>query len=194
MKNTFFDSIAKEYDYWKNRNKRYYNKLKVILRNKIPSDSSILDFGCGTGDLLAYLNPVDGIGYDPSPKMIKISQYKYPSLNWSNCIPTRQFDIVYSVDVIEHVNDLSTYLLEMKGCLKTSGKLILIFANPYWEPILLLLEKLRLKMSEGSHHRFSNRTVKQHLTQNGLQISQLEYFMPQLKKIGLIEVWTIFIS
>jgi len=191
MTNSYFDSVANEYDYWKNKNKWYYNKIKAILASKIPINSSILDFGCGTGDLLAYLNPEDGFGYDPSSKMIRRARSKYPSLNWSDRIPSTRYEIVYSVDVIEHVNDLDTYLLEMKSCLSLSGTLFLIFVNPYWEPLLLILEKLKLKMPEGPHHRFLNRTIKKYLKKNGLKLIQLEYHMPKLKKIGLIEVWTI---
>lgn len=191
MNNAHFDLIAERYDYWKNKNTRYYNKLKTILKKKITSNFSILDFGCGTGDLLTFLNPENGIGYDSSSEMIKICRLKYPSLTWTTHIPMRQFDFVYSVDVLEHVKDLDTYFLEMKGCLKPDGTLILIFANPHWEPFLLLLEKLKLKMPEGPHQRFSNRTVMAHLKKNDLNLIQLEYFMPNLKKIGLIEVWTL---
>jgi ubiquinone/menaquinone biosynthesis C-methylase UbiE len=191
MNKTYFDSIAKEYDWWKSRNKRYYDKLKTILHGRILSSSSVIDFGCGTGDLLAYLNPDDGIGYDPSSEMIRIARSKYPSLNWSDCIPSRQFDVVYSVDVIQAVTDLDAYIIGMKRCLRFGGILLLIFANPIYEPLLLLMEKVRLKMPEGPHYRFPNRTVKNHLLKNGLKPIQLEYQYPRLKKIGLIEVWTI---
>ncbi len=105
METDHFDSIAEKYDYWKNRNSRYYNKLKRILTQKISSKGNALDFGCGTGDLLANLNLKDGIGYDPSAEMIKICTKKYPNLEWTNHIPSKKFAAVYSVDVIEHVRN-----------------------------------------------------------------------------------------
>ncbi len=191
MTETHFDLIAKEYDWWKKRNTRYYNKLKDILRERIPSTFSIIDFGCGTGDLLSHLNPADGVGYDPSSEMIDIARSKYPTLNWSNYIPSRQFDIVYSVDVIQAITDLDTYIIEMKRCLKEGGILILIFANPIYEPLFLLFEKVKLKMPEGPHYRFPNKIVKNHLQKNDLKVIQLEYHYPRLNKIGLIEVWTL---
>ncbi len=192
MTTDYFDVIAEDYDYWKNRNRRYYTILKRILSQKISSKWSVLDFGCGTGDLLAHLSPKDGIGYDPSSEMVELCRHKYPSLQWSNNIPHKKFDAVYSVDVLEHVRNLDIYIQEMKSCLKPNGTLILIFANPYWEPLLILLEKLKLKMPEGPHIRLSNKTVKQHLERNGMQVSHIDYEMPAIKKLGLIEIWTIY--
>ena len=192
METDHFDSIAEEYDYWKNRNSRYYNILKRILTRKISSEWFVIDFGCGTGDLLAHLNLKYGVGYDPSSEMIEICKKKYPNLEWTNHISPKKFDAVYSVDVIEHVRSLDIYFQEMKSCLKPNGILILIFANSYWEPLLILLEKLKLKMPEGPHTRPSHKKIKGRLERNGMHVAQIEYAMPAIKKLGLIETWTVY--
>lgn len=187
----YFNSIASDYDYWKKKNKRYTNTHIKILNEIIYGNKTVLDFGCGTGTLLSNIKTSNKVGYDPSEEMIRIANQKFPNIQWFSEIPNGVFDIVFSVDVIEHVNNLSNYLLELKKKLDKKGKLYLIFANPLWEPILLLMEKLKMKMKEGHHHRFFNRTIKKELKKIGLKQEKIKYFFPKLIKIGLIEVWCI---
>lgn len=87
-----FNTIAKDYDYWKNKNKKYYNKLNSILSTEIPDTSKVLDFGCGTGTLLNNLPARLKVGYDPSIEMIGHAREKFPEVNWINKIPKNKFD------------------------------------------------------------------------------------------------------
>ena len=85
-----FNDIAEEYDYFKKRNKFYYDNLKSLLKKIIPTNKIVLEIGCGTGDLLAYLKPKKGYGYDISGEMIKIAKSKYGSkknLRFSTNLP-----------------------------------------------------------------------------------------------------------
>lgn len=168
-----------------------YNKLNSILTSEIPNTSNVLDFGCGTGTLLAHLQAGSKVGYDPSKEMIKLAREKYPEISFVNKLPDQKFDFIYSVDVIEHVEDLNKFLDQLENTLDDNGTIILIFANPFWEPFLLLMEKLKLKMPEGKHHRFLNGTVKKELTKVGLKDNKIDYYMPSIRKVGLIEVWNI---
>ena len=79
MKNaeTHFDEIAREYDFWKNKNGYYYRNLIALYRSLIPSQSSVLEIGCGTGDILVQLEPREGKGIDLSHEMIVIAQKKH---------------------------------------------------------------------------------------------------------------------
>jgi hypothetical protein len=56
----FMDRIAPERDRWIRLNRSYYEDLTKLLRHSIPSDSSILEIGCGTGFLLNELTPTGG--------------------------------------------------------------------------------------------------------------------------------------
>jgi len=52
-----FDGIASEYDYWKKKNAYYHSTIKAFLGKIIPKESHVLEIGCGTGEILAYLRP-----------------------------------------------------------------------------------------------------------------------------------------
>src|SRR5262245_51968551 len=59
-----WDSLASGYDDLKQRNDAYYGALKACFDRAVPPvmRGSILDVGCGTGQVLAMLRPGRGVG------------------------------------------------------------------------------------------------------------------------------------
>ncbi len=75
-------------------------------------------------------------------------------------------------------------------------KLILYMANPTWEPLLLLLEKLKLKMPEGQHQRISEQEILVLFKKNHLQVLRKQVYLPHtpllfLQQFSLMYVYII---
>ncbi len=172
-----FNSIAKDYDYYKKKNSYYYSQLKKILEDIIPPGRKVLEIGCGTGDLLCSVKPMDGLGIDISEEMVKIACQKYrnkSNLHFStkklSSFMNNKFEYVFMSDVIEHL-EKPEYLLEEVSMILGKGSIFVItMANPIWEPVLLLAEKLKLKMPEGKHYRYGYRKIKKILNKYGLEV------------------------
>jgi len=62
----YFDEVAPQRDAWKRRNPYYYQELESLCRFFIPPDRTVLEIGCGTGDLLGAVRPRRGLGIDLS--------------------------------------------------------------------------------------------------------------------------------
>jgi ubiquinone/menaquinone biosynthesis C-methylase UbiE len=78
----YFDDIASRRDYWKQKNRYYYDYVENnLLPFLIPPGRRVLEVGCGTGDLLAQLKPSMGLGIDISEKMVQIARQKYRNNN-----------------------------------------------------------------------------------------------------------------
>lgn len=207
-----FDSIAQDYDYFKNKNWYYYKNLKKIYKELIPEHSKVLEIGCGTGDLIAELNCTKGVGIDISHKMIEIAQKKHPKLTFKTCtIETYkrpfEFDYIFLADVIEHLEDIPTTIEALSRLSSPQTKIIFTYANPLWEPLLMLFEKLKMKMPEGPHYRIPFFKLKRILKKYGLITIQREwrllvpayipfvsaffnaffYKIPIMKKLGELE-------
>src|SRR6187401_2944008 len=61
------------------RSRRYFHDyLARVLRARIPAGQSILDLGCGSGDLLASLQPARGVGVDLSSTAIAAARAAHP--------------------------------------------------------------------------------------------------------------------
>ena len=63
----YFDSLAPKRDYWKNKNRYYYNYIeKGLIPFLVPVAKKVLEIGSGTGDLLVSLKPsLGGNRYKP---------------------------------------------------------------------------------------------------------------------------------
>jgi ubiquinone/menaquinone biosynthesis C-methylase UbiE len=61
-----YDSAARGgYSTW---SRYYHRRLEEVYRQNIPERSTILEVGCGKGDLLTALKPSMGVGIDLSPE------------------------------------------------------------------------------------------------------------------------------
>ena len=151
-----FDLIAPDYDRWKRRARRYYGALKSTLREVVPPGRRVLEVGCATGDILAALEPSEGVGLDISPAMIELATRKHPGMRFLVADIMRgpleeRFDYVVAADVAEHVPDVTRLMRAMGAMLSDGGRLVVVTANPAWSPVLHLAERLGLKMPEGDH-------------------------------------------
>lgn len=173
-----FDFIAPEYDEWKRRNSYYYFHLKKLYRELIGQKKTILDFGCGTGGILADLEPAQGVGIDISPEMTKLAKIKYsnqPNLYFTNLredprLRSIHFDFIISADVVEHLEDVLGSFRYIRSLCDKNTTLIVSMANPAWEPLLVILEKFKLKMPEGPHTRISFKELRDILKQADFKV------------------------
>lgn len=167
-----FDQLAPRYDRIKQKNAFYLESIKEALKERIPPRKRILDFGCGTGEILAFLQPSVGVGYDISGGMIKQAQLKFGSkknLRFTNSLnqvsgpfdsaQDKPFDFILMVDVVEHLASPEAVFESLVKFSDRSTKLIVSFVGSSWEPVLWLLERLGLKMPEGPHQRLSEGAV-----------------------------------
>lgn len=153
-----FNIIAKQYDYFKNKNWYYYQNLKKLYKELVPKNSSVLEIGCGTGDLISEMNTSRATGIDISTEMIKIAQEKHPGIEFlaitiENYSPNTPPQYIFLADVIEHLEDIPQTMQSLERISDQNTHVIFTYANPLWEPLLMLLEKLSLKMPEGPHYR-----------------------------------------
>ena len=153
----YFDSVARERKKWRKRGAYYHNELERYLQFLIPSNSSVLEIGCGTGELLAALNPSRGFGIDISPKMVEVAREKFPQLQFEigdleNLQIEEKFDYVVLVETIGHVDDIQLAFKELHKVCKPETRLIIVYYNYLWEPIIKFAEAIGLRMKQPLQH------------------------------------------
>lgn len=215
-----FNTIAHNYDHYKEKNWYYYKNLKNLFKELIAPHKKVLEVGCGTGDVLVALDLEQGVGIDISEELIKIAQTKHVAQSRvsflagdiKNYVPTlklQKFDYIFMSDVIEHLEDVPAMIKYISEIAESQAKLIISMANPLWEPLLLLLEKLKLKMPEGPHIRISGEKLEGILEAYGFKttakgqrlifpafvpyfsnvINKYFYHLPIFRKLGLLMFW-----
>ena len=54
---------------FRQRNRTYYADLERLHQLLVPPGLRVLEVGCGTGDLLAHLQPAHGVGIELDPEV-----------------------------------------------------------------------------------------------------------------------------
>ena len=168
--------------------------LKVIDNLNESRQSTILDVGCGGGAFLdaLYKRGFRKIyGFDSSVSGIAVAKKNFSHLmdnyfvhsaydeRLPNELP-RQFDIITSTEVIEHLYSPKTYLTNLRHWLKDDGYLII--STPYHGylknlGIALLggFDNHFNSIYDGEHIKFvSKRTINKLLADNGFQLVKFQ--------------------
>ena len=93
------------------RNSGYHELVENVYRFHVPAGESVLEIGCGTGDLLAALRPSRGVGVDLSHAMVDSAARRYPQLRFvhgSGEEPDlgETFDVIVLSDLVPYAYDL----------------------------------------------------------------------------------------
>ncbi|MDL2123377.1 MAG: bifunctional class I SAM-dependent methyltransferase/glycosyltransferase family 2 protein [Deltaproteobacteria bacterium] len=160
-----FDALADNRQYWINRNRYYYDEQKKYFRFLVSEGLSILELGCGTGELLNALKPKRGVGIDFSAKMMDIAKKKYSHLEfrlddieqingWGET-----FDILILADVVGHLMDLEETFRRLHIFCRADTRIIISYYNFLWEPILKMGEIMGLKMPQQYQNWLSSEDI-----------------------------------
>lgn len=132
--------------------KKWYAKVALFKGRRITKtilsyknkNSRLLDLGCGTGLALSIVGRVfhNSVGCDTEEKEVKAAKVLLKKLNLNipvikydgKRLPFKDncFDIVISIDVIEHASNPTLMLEEIRRVLEKDGILHITTANKLW--------------------------------------------------------------
>lgn len=113
--------------------KSYNLKHKHKLIKKSTQGTKVLDYGCGTGEFVRYLNSqnLNAIGFEPNPVAFKIASEKDENNFYSNSefLDNQKFDVITLWHVLEHIPNLFEELARLKNALNPNGNLFIAVPN-----------------------------------------------------------------
>ena len=176
----YFDSIASERKKWRVKGAYYHKELEKYLRYLIPFNSSVIEIGCGTGDLLAALNPKRGLGIDISHGMVEVARRQFPNLQFEvgdleYLQIEERFDYVVLVETIGHVDDIQLAFKEMHKVCKPETRVIIVYYNYLWEPVLKFAEAVGLRMKQPLQHWLPLEDISNLLYLNDFEVIKKGY-------------------
>ncbi len=138
-----YDHLAEAYG----RNRAVHPDVLTALieRGGVAEGSRVLEIGCGTGNYISAIASATGAvctGIDPSAEMLRRARAnpalpknrmaERPEVTFVRAgaedvpLADRQFDLVYSVDVIHHIEDRDAAAREAFRLLKPGGTLMIV--------------------------------------------------------------------
>jgi len=176
-------SRISEIEYESNKSLSVFNErntrlLNLFLNNLTQIDSTInlLDFGAGNAHISRtfknYLGDRSSIYcYEPN-HICQLLYEKYQLIHITNLKNiSKEIDLIYMIEVIEHLQDPISTLRELAGLLQKNGK---IFIST---PIGCRYEHLTNAYDTESHlHFFSEKSLNLALRKSGLETISYKYF------------------
>ena len=100
---------------FRQRNRTYYADLERLHQLLVPPGLRVLEVGCGTGDLLAHLQPAHGVGIELDPEVAAVARERHPELrilatNAETMTPqsigeTQPFDVILLPNTLNTLQD-----------------------------------------------------------------------------------------
>jgi SAM-dependent methyltransferase len=146
----------------------------------VPPGLRVLELGCGKGDLLASLGPVEGVGVDFSPAMIEQAQHRHPELRFvlTDAHDVAQlsgpFDVIVLSDLLHDVWDVQGLLSGLQHLQHPGTRIITNFYSRLWE--------LPLKAAEFA------RLARPVLQRNWLTVADVSNLM-RLSELRVVRSW-----
>jgi SAM-dependent methyltransferase len=127
----------------------YHRRLTDIYRNLVPPGTSVLELGCGRGDLLASLQPSRGVGVDFSPEMIRQARARHPRLEFVEADVHdlrlgETFDVVILSDIVNDLWDLQAVFERVAAHASPGTRVLLNLYSRVWGLPLAFAQALGL--------------------------------------------------
>ncbi len=143
------DAVAPDRRRWRERNGFFHEEDLRYLKFLVPPGLRVLEIGCGTGDLLAALQPSHGVGIDIAPGMIDLAKSSYGALEFRVGDAedpavlagiSGPFDAIIVVDTIGQMDDVQGFLEKLHPLCHRDTRLIIGYFSHLWLPLLKLAE------------------------------------------------------
>ncbi len=174
-----YDRYAAERDGWRQKNSAYYRAIERLVRFVVPAGASVLEIGCGTGDLLASLKPSRGVGVDVAPRLIDEARAKHPLLEFVVAdaetldapeLQGRTFDYVVLSDVVGQLYDVWSAFRALRRVCHPRTRIMVTYYNFVWEPLLKVGERIGQKMPIAQQNWLGMQDLENLLDLNHLEV------------------------
>lgn len=189
----YFNEIAPDWDVWRKKNNYFHKSIEKFICGHIVPHSSVLEIGCGAGDLLSKSKPSWGVGLNVSQTMNNIAMRRHPNLTFIT-VSVDQVEIPkgFSPDYIilnnmlDYVNDIWDLFSNIKKIIHSETIILIVTTNPLWSPLMRMGSSLKLRTPNSARNYITNQDISNVLRVLGIEIVSDELLLPCPKYIPLI--------
>lgn len=190
-----FEAVAYSLERWRRRNRYYYQDIEALCRFLIPQGSRVLEIGSGNGDLLAALGCGAGLGIDFSASMVALARERHPDLQFL-CqdaekleLGEQRFDYILLAGVVGYLADVRTVLEQLLPYCHHRTRVVILFHNYLWEPILRIGERIGERMPQPAQNWLSVADVRSLLAITGYTVVKQGRRLLVPRRVPLVSNW-----
>ncbi|NNM95255.1 MAG: glycosyltransferase [Bacteroidia bacterium] len=171
----YFEWVAKKHPGKRKAHSYYWNDITYFCNYFAHDDLSVLEVGCGQGELIGNIKGKRKTGIDFSPSMIELARKNFPGVDFhcldaENITIERQYDLILLSNVIGHLNDVQKVLTGLQKFCHPRTKIIITYYNYLWEPFLKFAEWLKLKTPTDRQNWLSMKDINNLLFLSGFDV------------------------
>ncbi len=170
-----FQSIAAGNVKYRRRFRYFWDSITDYCDSFIKSEDSIIEIGCGTGEMLNDLKGSRKLGVDFSPNMIAIAKGNFPNIEFVTKDAHQlgideQFDVVILSNLIGYLDDIQKVLQEVEKLCHSRTRIHITYYNQGWEFLLNVVEQLGLKRKTPRQNWISRSDLNNMLSISGIDV------------------------
>ncbi|MFI5149476.1 MAG: glycosyltransferase [Bacteroidia bacterium] len=146
----YFDKVALKQTGKRRRFSYYWKDIAVFTNYFSHEDDSVLEIGCGTGDLLASIKGKRKLGIDFSEEMVKDAHIRHPEIEFKQMAAEalaleEKFDLIVISNLVGYLDDVEAFLQQVKKVCHDQTRIIVTYYNYLWEPLFKMAEAVGIK-------------------------------------------------
>lgn len=160
----FFEITAQTRIEYRKSKSYYWDSITNYCNYFIDDSESVLEIGCGTGEMLFKINGKEKTGVDFSEKMIEEAKNQFPGLDFI-CTPAeelnlqKKYDVIILSNLIGYLLDIQQVFEELHKVCHENTKIIITYYSIFWEPMIKFAEFIGIKKKGPQQSWLSSRDI-----------------------------------
>lgn len=155
----------------------YWKEISDYCAYFAHEDSSVLEVGCGSGDLLAQITGSKKTGIDFSEPFIDWAREKHGDKNIeflvmdaNNIQLSGTYDLIILSNLIGLVDDIEHVFEQVRKVCHPNTKVIVQYYNSLWEPVIKFVELIGIKKKTPLQNWLNSRDINNLLYVSGFDV------------------------
>lgn len=160
----YFNNISKDWVSYRGKRSYYWNSITKYVGYFLNEGNSVLEIGCGSGDLLFDVKGKRKVGVDFSEGMIGLAKEKYPDIEFlvmeaENIKLEEQFDVIILSNLIGYLQDIEQVFIQISKLCHPKTRIIVTYYNKLWEPLIHFAEWIGIKKKAPEQNWLTNHDI-----------------------------------
>ncbi|MDF2436764.1 MAG: glycosyltransferase [Bacteroidota bacterium] len=172
---TYFDKLSANRVKQRRSKKYYWDDITSYCDYFIHEENSVLEIGCGTGELLNGIKAHCKAGIDFSEGMIAEGKRQFPQLdlrvmNAEYLHLNQEYDVIILSNLIGYLEDIQQVFRQLHKVCHERTKVIITYYNFLWEPLLKFGEAIGYKTKTPAQNWLSLDEINSLLDLSGFKV------------------------
>lgn len=153
----------------------YRERILAAYRQLIPENSSVLELGCGRGELLAGLKPAIGVGVDFSSVALKIARQNHSNIEFIESdvvdlnLDGQKFDFIIISELVNDLWDVQKLMERLHQFCLPRTRIIFNFYSHLWNAPLTAAQKIGMATPRLNQNWLAPQDMRNLLEISGFQ-------------------------